>query len=192
MAYQFKELDIILFKKSGSVFKDFIGNVIEWFQWGLDCKSPEFVHVAVITRNSSGLILFETNPPSAKYKRLSAIDYSKCVILSRTIPLTEDVLRKSREWCRSKKGQEYGYESILKFLWLGLYGRLGERFRKQSREELRKKSPKFNKVCSQLVDDLFYETLSLDILPDIGEDNALPGDIAASKMHQIIKDPQLY
>lgn len=190
MGSQLKELDIILFKKKGSIFKDFVGNAIEWFQWGLDCKSPEFVHVAVVTRTSSGLILFETNPPEARYRRIQMIHSYDYVVLSRTTPLPEDQLKKSREWCRVQKGQTYGYDSIFKFLGLGLYGRLGDRFRKQSREELRKYSPHFNKVCSQLVDNLFYETLNLDILPDIGEGNALPGDLVNSNAHKIEKDPR--
>jgi hypothetical protein len=184
-----KELDIILFKKNGNIFIDFVGNCIEWFQWGIKCKSPEFVHVAVVTRVPTGLILFETNPPKAKYTRIEKIDMSKCVVLSRTISLPEGELQKARDWCKSKKNLTYGYGSILKFIWLGFKGRLGPRFRNESHEELRKHTPVFNEVCSQLVDDLFYKSLKLDILPDIGEGNALPGDIADSKCHKIINSP---
>jgi len=187
MSAPLKELDIILFRKKGSIFKDFIGNCIEWLQWGLDCKSSEYIHVAIVTRDSEGLTLFETNPPRAKYRKLESINIQSVTVLSRTTNLTEDQFKKSREWCKKEQGREYGYNSILKFMILGLWGRLGYWFRNKSRSILRKHTPAFNKVCSVLVDDLFYEILDLDILPDIGEGNALPGDMILSTAHQIQK-----
>lgn len=181
-----REFDIVLFRKSGGWFTDFIGNAIEWCQKGMGCQSPEFVHVGVAMEKDGELQVFETNPPSARYRDLKTIDWDNVAVLGShpLLKFSRGSKAQARKWCDESVGFKYDYGSIGGFLWLGLRGRLA---RKSTRDKMftdNKVASTSRDVCSQLVDNLFLKTVGIDLVPAIGYERMVPGDLTLSEIHR--------
>jgi hypothetical protein len=189
------EFAIILTRKDG--LTDIVGQAIEWGQWGLDCRSPELVHAAVTVVRNGELVAFEAGFKTPQFTPLSAYDWDRDVLFrlkdAYAKKITPAQLRAARNWCEEQpKCQRYGYPNLLHVAKLGLEGHVGDwlglPIRRMNLEEFRKKNPVLNyssEICSQLVDTLFLKLLHLDILPNVGEGYAVPGDMSTSQAHYL-------
>ena len=76
MRPELKQFDLVLFRKTGNLFTDFVGTGIQWAQEGMGVQSPEFVHVGVGMERNGIMTVFETNPPHARYRDLASVDWA--------------------------------------------------------------------------------------------------------------------
>lgn len=182
-----KEFDLVLFRPGGNWIDQLVGKGICQAERDMGCKDPEFCHVAVAMVKDGSLKLFQTNPPSPSYRELDSVDWDNVAVLAFTGSATSDQVFNARWWCDQKttKGADpYGFASILGFLGLALLGKVSKSAVADVRSGANRVSSQTREVCSQIVDDLFYDTMHLDILPLVGEGQAVPGDLTGSVLHQ--------
>jgi hypothetical protein len=133
-------------------------------------------------------MLFEENWPKPRFRPLVGdVDWDQVAVMSYTGPEVPMVrLDAFRQWAGlQEKFQKYGTPSIGWFaLWGSILPRLGLPIRSWVRHE---RSHVINpamssslQVCSQIVDQGFLKVLHMDILPQIAEGEACPGDLTTA------------
>jgi len=169
--------DVLLYSTPPSGIWNFIGRGISFFE-GLAADPGDnikYEHAAIVVDPASDQG-FETNPPSAHWIRLSEQPWDR-IDVYRPTGLKVDQ-NKLLGFCYARLGQPYSYATIARFLGIGLVGAVSS---KAAGWLIRRNEGWHGEVCSTMVDDALEAATGKDIVPQNGQDNVRPSDLASSQ-----------